>query len=515
MKKTHFALAVAGATTAAVVLTACSSESSKGPSSSGSSSGSAAVSNKNLVIGANAEPSMPPDPVMENSLAGLNYYYNEFDELAITDATGAIVPGLATKFTSSPDFTTWTFTIRNGVTFSDGSPLTAKDVVFTYQTVQKAKASDNNYLLTDLTSVTAPDDTTVVFTLGHPYSAWPSSTTNIPIVPQAAYTSLGSAGFAKAPVGSGQYKFVSYTKGVSYVMERNPSYWGKPGPFAKVTFQTVADDNARFNGVESGSLDLALIAANQAGSVQSPAKEVGNPSNGVTFLGLNSSTGPLANVKLRQAISVAIELTALTKSVLAGRATPNSQLAAPGVAGYDESFANATYDPDAAKALVAASGYDGSAIPFEYATNGRIPLSTDIVQAIQGMLSAVGIKVQLIGMDQATLSSRIYGQVNMKGIYLNTWAPSNMDGDSPTTNLFSGGANDYAKSADTAALVAKERTVSGASRAAVFQELWKLNVDQAFIIALYTPETDYAINKNISWTPRADGEFVIAEMSSK
>lgn len=477
--------------------------------------GTSAATDTELVIGQVTEPEKSPDPVMDGSLAGYNYYYNLFDQLTVLDADGAIQPKLATAWTPSADFTTWTFTLRDDVSFTDGTKLTARDVAFTYDTILKSPDSDNLSYMEQLESVEAPDDTTVVFHLNAPFSPWPSITTAVSIVPEAVYTKLGSEGFAAAPVGSGPFRFVSWTRGVDYVLERNDDYWGQEPAASRVTFQTVADENARLNGVESGSLDIALISPNQVDALEgNSAVDVrSRESNAVTFLGMNSSTGPLADVRIRQAISKAIDTAAISDSVLAGRATPNNQLVAPNVAGFVEGFENATYDPAAAKALLAEAGYAGQEIPFEYATDGRIPLSSDVAQAIAGYLEAVGITVRMIGKDQASMSDTIYSSVDVQGLYLNTWAPSTMDGDMPATNLFSGGQNDYAKQPATAALVAAQRTVAGADRVAVFDQLATLNRDQAYILGLYTPDTDYAVDPAVSWTPRADGEMVLGDVT--
>lgn len=479
----------------------------------GCSGTSSASADRDIVIGQVAEPESAPDPIMEGSLAGYNYYYNLFDQLTKLDADGAIQPSLATEWTPSADFTSWTYTIRDDVKFSNGEALTAADVAFTYNTILASPDSDNLGYMGALESVSAPDDTTVVFQLNAPFSPWPSITTAISIVPEDVYTELGSEGFAAAPVGSGPFTFVSYTRGVDYVIEKNPDYWGTVPEVDTVTFQTVGDEDARLNGVSSGSLDIALISPNQVDSLTGTGVNVASrEANGVTFLGMNSTTGPLADARIRQAIWLAIDKESLVSGVLSGRAVANDQIVAPDVAGYADIDAS-EYDPDAAKALLAEAGYDGTAIPLEYATDGRIPLSAEIAQAIGGYLEAVGIAVDLKGMDQASLSNIIYGTVSVQGLYLNTWAPSTMDGDMPATNLFAGGQNDYAKSAEMAALVAQQRTVTGADRDAVFAQMAQLNIDNAFIDPLFTPEADYAVASGIEWTPRADGEYVLSDIT--
>jgi peptide/nickel transport system substrate-binding protein len=101
----------------------------------------------------------------------------------------------------------------------------------------------------------------------------------------------------------------------------------------------------------------------------------------------------------------------------------------------------------------------------------------------------------------------------MAGLYLNTWAPSTMDGDMPITNMFAGGQNDYAQSPETAALVAEQRTVAGADRIAVFDRLAEANFASAYLIPLFTPVADYAVAPGIDWTPRVDGEYSLADVT--
>ena len=467
-----------------------------------------------LTIGVVTEPESSPDPIVDGSLAGYNIYYNLFDQLTKLDEDGAIQPSLATDWSSNDDFTEWTFTIRDDVEFHDGTPLTAEDVVFTYETVLATPDSDNLGYMGMLESVAATDATTVVFTLNSPFSPWPSITTAQSIVPQDVYTELGSEEFAQAPVGSGPFSFVSWTRGVDYVLKANEDYWGGAPEVDTLTFQTVADEEARLNGVISGSLDIALISPNQVSAIEGSGVDVASrPSNGATFLGINSTTGPLADARIRQAIWHAIDGEELVSAVLADRAVANDQIVAPNVTGYVEDAEGPAFDPDLAQSLLAEAGYDGTPIALEYATDGRIPMSAEIAQAVGGYLEAVGITVELVGMDQASLSNRIYGTVDMAGLYLNTWAPSTMDGDMPITNMFAGGQNDYAKSPETAALVAEQRTVAGADRIAVFDRLAGANFASAYLIPLFTPVADYAVAPGIDWTPRVDGEYSLSDVT--
>ncbi|MFF2085648.1 ABC transporter substrate-binding protein [Nocardia sp. NPDC058176] len=468
-------------------------------------------STRTLVVGAVTEPTHVPDPIVDGSLAGYNYYFAAFDQLARFDADGVIGPLLATKWEHNADFTEWTFTIRDDAKFHNGDPVQPSDVAFTYNQIKATPTGDPaSYMEMFASAATGPDNT-VVFTLNAPFSAWPTIVTGVSIVPESVYTALGSEGFAAAPVGSGPYVFDHYTRGVEYVVKRNPDYWGPAPTLDTVTFKTVADADARLNGVQSGSLDVALIAPNQVSAV-ADSKSVrieSMPSNGVTFLGMNSSTGPLADQRVREAIALAIDREAIVKSLLAGRATVDNQLVAANVGGFDPSYPGPVHDPAKARQLLADAGYSGQPIPFQYATNGRIPLSSEIAQAIQADLTKVGLNITLQGTDQGSFSQTIYGTKTATGIYLNTYAPSTMDGDAPIASMFGGQQNDYAMLPETAELVAKTRTVSGQDRIDVYRELFTVNDSKALLIGLYTPDTSYAVDPELTWKPRADGMITV------
>lgn len=497
---------VAAALAATLTLAACGASTASPDTENGGS----------VVIAQVTEPDNLPDPIIDGSLAGYNYYYNIFDRLVMLDADGELQPQLATEWASNEDFTQWTFTLRQGVTFHDGSDLTAEDVVFTYQTILDTPDSSILDYMRALDQVSASaDGTQIIFDLNAPFSPWPSITTAVHIVPQAIYQDAGSAAFAENPIGSGPFQFVSRTRGVDYVMERYDDYWGEVPALERVTFQTIADEDARLNGVLSGSVDVALISPNQVQGVASDTRISieGRISNGVTFLGVNTQAEALQDELVRRAIVHAIDYEAIVDTVLAGAGQATSQIVAETVAGYDPSLGLAEYDPDLSRQLLEEASYDGAAVILEYASDGRIPLSTEVAQAIGGYLSAVGINVSLSGMDQASFSGRVYGTQDMRGLFLNTWAPSTMDGDMPATNMFAGGANDYENSEETAALVSDQRQVGDQDRIDVFGELARMNLELGLLIPLYSPETIYAVNPALDWTPRVDGLFTLADAS--
>lgn len=449
------------------------------------------------------------DPVKTGSLVVLSVFFNTFDQLTKITADGSLEPKLATKWTPNADMTSWDFTIRDGVTFTNGEQLTADDVVFSFSRILQDPTSENFGYLSSLKSVEKVDEHTVRFNMKAPFSAFPRNTSLISIVPDQAYATMGPEAFAAAPVGSGPFKFEKIQRGVAYDLVRNDSYWGEPAKLDAVSLVPVASDESRVNGVLSGSLDVAQISPAQVESVKgSGAANVQSElSNGVVFLGMNSTAGVLTNDKVRRAIGLAIDKDAIVETVLSGLGDPATQMLAPSVEGFVSGLSDGGYNPDGARKLLAEAGYNGETIDFEYALDGRIPLSGEIAQAIQGYLASAGINANLVGADQSSHTLKIRNR-QLKGIYLNTWAPSTVDGDLPLTDFYEkAGNNNYAQDPKSAELAVKQRGVEGQERLQVFNELLAHSNDQGYFIPLYVPATNFAVDQKLDWTQRADGLY--------
>ena len=158
--------------------------------------------------------------------------------LTVTNADLTIGYDLATGYSVSEDGLTWTVTIRDDVSFTDGEPLTAEDVAFTYNTV-KSSSSVNDFTMLDYAE--APDDTTVVFHMTRPFSIWPYTMAIVGIVPEHTYD---SATYGSNPIGSGRYTLVQWDRGEQIILEANPDYYGEAPKIKKVTILFMEEDAA-------------------------------------------------------------------------------------------------------------------------------------------------------------------------------------------------------------------------------------------------------------------------------
>ena len=269
--------------------------------------------------------------------------------LTVTNADLTIGYDLATGMSVSDDGLTWTVTIRDDVSFTDGEPLTAADVAFTYNTV-KATSSVNDFTM--LSSAEAADDTTVVFHMTTPYSIWPYTMAIVGIVPEHAYD---SATYGSNPIGSGRYTLVQWDRGEQIILEANPDYYGEAPKMKKVTILFMEED-AAFLAVQAGQADLAYTSAVYAD--QSPAGYSLLSCESVDNRGINLPTegNPVtADLAVRRAINIGVDREEMIRNVLNGYGTPAYSVCDK-LPWYNPA-SEVAYDPEEAVRLLEEAGW--------------------------------------------------------------------------------------------------------------------------------------------------------------
>lgn len=250
--------------------------------------------------------------------------------LVTTDKDMNLVNDLATEYSVSPDKLTWTFKIRNDVKFTDGKPLTAKDVAFTFNTIKNSANSELD--LTMMESVAAIDDTTVEMKLTKPFNAFLYSVAVVGIMPEHAY----KTDYAENPVGSGRYMLEQWDKGQQIILKANPDYYGTAPNMKKVVIVFMAED-AALAAVKKGEVDIAYTAATYSDqkvdgynllavkSVDSrgisfPTEKAGGTvvDGDKTYASGNNVTSDLA---IRQAMNYGVDRELMMKNVLNGYGT--------------------------------------------------------------------------------------------------------------------------------------------------------------------------------------------------
>ena len=280
--------------------------------------------------------------------------------LTVTNTDLTIGYDLATGYSVSEDGLTWQVTIRNDVKFTDGEPLTAEDVAFTYNTV-KETSSVNDFTMLD--HAEAADDTTVIFHMTRPFSIWLYTMAEVGILPEHAYD---SATYGTEPVGSGRYILKQWDKGQQVILEANPDYYGEAPKMKQVTILFMEED-AAFLAAQSGQVDLAYTSATYSeeevdGYTLAAYESVDNrglnlPAVSVTTDSEGRTVGNdfTSDVLVRRAINIGVDRQEMIDHVLNGYGSPAYSVCDQ-LPWYNEA-SEVAYDPEGAAALLDEAGW--------------------------------------------------------------------------------------------------------------------------------------------------------------
>lgn len=457
------------------------------------------------------------DPQLQWDTDSYTVYRNIFDNLVTRDTAGKIVGQVATSWHyKSP--TEIVFTIRHDIRFQDGTPLTPADVVFSVERITNpAFKSPQLSQFDQITgaSVTGPDQVTL--TTKTPYPVLLAQLVKLSIVPKAYVEKVGNTEFNQHPVGSGPYKLAQWQHGVQSVLDANDGYWrGKP-PFEKVVFRVVPQDATRVADLRAGAADIVRqITPDDAHALASDhaVKVLAVPTERVGYLFINAEWGPTKDVRVRQAIAMAIDRDSLITALLGGYAKPVNVVLTPASFGYPTDIKPWPYDPKKAEALIAAAGAKGATLPF--LTSPSYP--QNIIQAIQQMLDQVGLHVVIRQMDQPTYLHDREGAPDAAGsLAFGLWSCACQDADGTILPLFHTGSiwSKYSNPAFDAAVDAARRTLDPKARMADYHKAFEILRHDVPGIGLYQADALYAARKELEWTPTPNEAFFIMDMKWK
>jgi peptide/nickel transport system substrate-binding protein len=447
------------------------------------------------------------DPTVDSSALGINVFGNIFDQLSDILPDGGVGPGLAESWDASDDQTVWTFRLRSGVRFHDGTPLTIDDVLWTYNKILGDPKSPVRAYLTRISKMERLDDLHVRFTLDIPFVTFARQVSLVSIVSQKAYERLGPQQFSLTPVGSGPFKVRRWVKDSGVELDANADYWGGAPKLAGVVFKPVPSEASRAAALLSGELDVVPVLpptlvdmlANKPGV--RIAKVV---SNRAIFAGFNVNQPVVGNEKVRLAINHAIDRTAITQKLLRGLGEPLGQLATPPDFGYDPTLPPPTYDPALAKSLLAEAGYKGEKIVLDYPTN-RWAFASEIAQAMAGYLQAAGVNLELRPMEFSALFP-LWVQNKLSAMYMFSMGITILDADLLLNLEYeSGTTHGYWSSPEVDALAREQRAQKDpARRKDIMARIWRIGQEHAPFVPLYTEIQAYGLRDGVEWTPRPD-----------
>ena len=355
-------------------LAGCGGNAAAGSSPSGPAQGTDTVV---VAMDPNSEPASGFDPAFG---WGAGEHVHEpliQSTLTVTNTDLTIGYDLAIGYTVSEDGLTWTVTIRDDVSFTDGEPLTAEDVAFTYNTV-KSSSSVNDFTMLDYAE--AADETTVVFHMTRPFSIWPYTMAIVGILPEHAYD---PAAYGSNPIGSGRYTLVQWDRGQQVILEANPDYYGEAPKMRRVVILFIEED-AAFLAAQAGQVDVAYTSATYSDQTISgytlaaydsvdnrgfnlPAVPAGTDGQGRTV-----GNDFASDVRVRRAINMGVDRQEMIDHVLNGYGSPAYSVC-DGLPWYNE-VSEVAYDPDGAAALLEEAGWLLSDDGYRYKDGVRAQL---------------------------------------------------------------------------------------------------------------------------------------------
>ena len=461
-----------------------------------------AAAGATLVVGIAADHTGLDPEAVENNTSGfiMSCIYDSL--VRYKPGTVETEPGLAERWDIAPDGLKYTFHLRPGVTFHDGTPLNAETFlqgiarqldkaspIYIYNTGPVEGYTEFTYGA--VSSYRAAGDLAAEFTLKEPSAAFLSSLAMVwnGVVSPAAAAKFGKD-FRNNPVGTGPFVFKEYRTRDQVVLEANPTYWrGKP-KLGRIVFKVLPDPQAALLALRRGEVHiLADVGAATIPALKTEANVtlLTQPGLAVCGVALPTDVKPFDDVRVRRAMNLAVDKTAINRALFQGMAVPMTSPLPQAQWGWDKNLAGYGFDPEAAKKLLAEAGVQPG-LKVELLTynsaRGYNPAGADLAVAIQGYLKRVGIEAEVRRTDMGAFLSTVRSG-KYDGLRMGGWTGDNGDPDNFAGALFASkeipiGNTSHYRNADVDRLLAEAaRTVDHDKRVALYNDIQRRIVDDA------------------------------------
>ncbi len=497
---------------AGLVLAACGSDDDTDSSGDGGDPPAAAADS--IVIAIADEPSTL-DPQFTEDGNERAITDNIYETLVKRDSeNNEIVPVLATELPTQVEPTVWEFTLREGVTFTNGEVFDAEAAAFSINRVMDPDyGSAQVDFFGGITNAEAVDATTVRVTTADPDPVLPARMVRLKMMPPEA---TADSAIAENPIGTGPYVMDSWSRGQQIVLSANADYWGDAPGITEATFRFISQAGTRLSGLQSNEIQLAtLLPPEQAGDAPQVLTR-----DGLEFpvYRLKNYDGILTDPLIRQAMNYAVDKEAIADELFSGYASvAQCQTLTEAHFGFNPDLEAYPYDPERAEELLAEAGYDGEEITLLGAT-GRWLKDAEMHEVVVAYLEAVGLN---IATDIRPFSSYITEFTKTVG----DPAQPDVGFVSASNDLFDaskvesyylpdGGISSYVNDEVEAELQAARAAADPAERESHFHRAVEIGCeeDPVFIFTVNLQDI-YGASERLDWTPRVDGSLYIPEMT--
>lgn len=361
----------------------------------------------------------------DNYMVPMNVFDRLFESVVQADGSTGIVPSLCESYEVSEDGLTYTFTLKDGIVFSNGSALTASDVQYTFGRLLTAGGVNDDIPLEvagaealksgeadTLSGFSVIDDLHFTITLNAANAGFVAELTGpaISVVDKETMEKVSNFGLScEDTIGTGPYKITEWVVNDHYTLEYNDKYWGAEPSVKKMIVSIIPDASTQNLMYQNGELDIIDLESLDSTIVNSTYKTqyadniISCSRVGLTYFALNENNEFLSDVKVRKAIQMAIDVDSIVQSIFAGDAIIENGIIPEGIWGFDKDLQRPAYDPEAAKAMLAEAGYADGSISFELAMDSSSSSNTQLVyQVVQQNLAAIGINAEIKSYDESS-----------------------------------------------------------------------------------------------------------------
>jgi len=491
----------AGTTAAATTTTAVASTA---PVAAVSEAGQTARTD--LIMGLVGEPKTM-DPTEVSDLVSFSFFFNMYDPLIRFDADDELRPGLAESWEVSDDGLQVTFHLRDGVKFWNGDPLTAEDVVFSYN---KAIASSYTSSSTNMMeSMEKVDDKTVVLNLKFPYGPviYCIGSAQMGIIQEKHYNAVGAEGFARDPMGTGAYKLVSWASGDKVILVANDDYYRGAPQIKDLTYKVLTDGDTAVLALQNHEVDIVDTppAAHRATLMaEESLTYYETPIAASVFVGFNNAVGMFSDKRMRKAVMMTVDKEAMIEGAREGLGMALNTWWPIPIGGWDmannDKLQGIPYDPEGAKALFTEAGY-GSGLVVELKTTDSATYNKP-TEVLQDMLSQVGVTGNINRMERTAYFESVQTERDFDmAVLASTTGVPDIDYIYPSfhSSYVDAGRNYMGvKNADLDRLLETGRaSTDQAERAQIYLEMAELWNEEVFSGVLYTYFTPICADKNL------------------
>lgn len=433
---------------------------------------------------------------------------------------------------------TWEFRLRPNVTWHDGSPFTAADVLASFRRIPRVTGSPSSFAfyVRHITEAVAEDPLTLVFRTATPFPLMPNYMGAV-MIAQAAAESATTPDFntLRPAIGTGPYRVVEYARGQRIVLEANPRHWNGPPAFARVVIRPITANGPRVAALLAGEAGLidqpppTDLPRLRAGPQTAVVESVGNRVvffafdfhrdnvPGVTAPDGSPIANPFRDRRVREAMSLAINREAICRVVMEGMASPANQFVDRGVFGHVPDLPPLAFDPDRARALLREAGHPNGFRLVLTGTNDRLVNDEKVLQAIAQMYTRIGIQTTVDALPSTAFFPRA-GRLEF-GFFFNSWGAGSSGGLTTMRTLLGGfdrergfGANNrgrYANPAVDRPLIEAFETLDDARREALLREATAIAMRDHAVLPTHYMMNIWATRANVAYEPRMDG-FTLA-----